>query len=130
MSRTSRDVVKPSPLENLQCIRELLHECSAVSRLTTEEVRLRRAEPAVITDSAINVEGPSGEALLNARAVEDLPEALFDKRATKRVSTPDLPVGILDDFYIKEGSVACGWPDGFGPLNFGYEYWLKWWISW
>ena len=119
MSRTSRDVVKPSPLENLQCIRELLHECSAVSRLTTEEVRLRRAEPAVITDLAINVEGPSGEALLNARAVEDLPEALFDKRATKRVSTPDLPVGILDDFTSKKVAWHVVGPMASVPLTLG-----------
>ena len=55
MSRTSRDVVKPSPLENLQCIRELLHECSAVSRLTTEEVRLRRAEPVVIISHKVRL---------------------------------------------------------------------------
>ena len=75
--RNSREVAKPSPLENLHSIREMLQECSAVSRLTTEEVRLRRADPAVITDLAIKVEGPSGEALVNARTVEDLPDALF-----------------------------------------------------
>ena len=119
-SRSSREVAKPSPLENLQSIREVLQECSAVSRLTTEEVRVRSADPAVITDLAIKVEGPSGEALLNARTVEDLPDALFEKRAARRVSTPDLPVGILDNFFAKEGSVSCGWPDGFGPVDFGY----------
>ena len=55
-----------------------------------------------------------------AREVGELSDASFNKNATKRTSTPDLPVDVLDDF-LKEGkgSVKCDWPGSFGSINYG-----------
>ena len=118
----SRRSPSTSPMADLEAIRSLLAESfPQVSRLPLAGVLSKRDEPAVIEGFSINIEGKSAEDLLQAREVGDLSDASFKKNATKRTSTPDLPVDVLDDFFLQEGkgSVKCDWPGSFGSINYG-----------
>ena len=103
----------PSGLVALQEVVRILGEgpFQRVRRTTVEEVD--RAQPAVLTNCNVNVRGQSADVLFNARNIHEFSEELFDKSKSEiKNSTPDLPVEILERFYIKEGqeSVECEWP--------------------
>ena len=108
-----------SPLASLEELREVLCGFPQVKALTIEEVRLSRLEPAIVKDFAIKVEGPSKDALLAAKTLDDLTDEFFKKNTSPRQSTPDLLVDVMDDFFISHGQVTCDWPDALSPLNFG-----------
>ena len=111
-----------SPILDLDAIRSLLAgSFPQFSRLSLTGVLSRPDEPAVIEGFSINIEEKSAEKLLQARDVGHLSDASFKKNASKRTSTLDLPVEVLNDFFLKEekGSVKCDWPGSFDSVNYG-----------
>ena len=108
-----------SPLASLEELREVLCGFPQIKALTIEEVRLSRSEPAIVKDFAIKVEGPSKDALLATKTLDDLTDEFFRKNTSPRQSTLDLLVDVMEDFFISQGQVTCDWPDALSPLNFG-----------
>ena len=84
--------------------------CTPMPVRTQQEVTKFRDESSVIRHVRVEITGPSAEALMAASSLDDFSPDLFHM-GTRRTSTPDLEVSLMDGIIMKQGRVTWNWTD-------------------